>query len=405
MRNQYRDLIKLYADREYTGKSISLDNVSHSRIRELEILGETSEIGAGEKSPSNPFTLVGAVSPAVTVNGQTLPMVSKNLYNLDNISKYAFLTVNDNIINFIPFSTTETGKWLLFAYEDKSNYMPETKYTIVLTIIEADMTGEAVLQITSNRTGIGYSDDNITDVPIKVTFESPTTYKQTFVTQRKDGFESAQYAFRQLLYLPPNTAINSLKIQISIYRADDIDLDTFTYEPYQDTFELNSVGNVADTYNPITGEYVQRVGKLVFDGTEDWTEIEVFQNTRRFVTQKIAEFVKKVQTIKDKANLICSHYNTLSVSDISSGASGIGIGTSGSLSVRDSYLYASEFKTFLTAQYAAGTPVTVIYELAEPITTTINQTNLKANIPNTTINLTEANNLGSLWAVLQTKGE
>ena len=83
MQRAYKDLIKLYADREFTGKSIALDNVSHSRIRELDILGETAEIGEGEKSPDNPFTLLGSY-PAAKI-------VGKNLLNPNGKFIYGYL--------------------------------------------------------------------------------------------------------------------------------------------------------------------------------------------------------------------------------------------------------------------------------------------------------------------------
>lgn len=401
MQNQYRDLIKLYADREYTGKSIILNNVSHSKIRELEILGETTEVGEGTKSPDNPFTLVGAKSPAITVNGQTLPMVSKNLYN-PAAGNYTDLSENLGVDdegyiylkNSISPVSTQTD--LMFSYKKSNVFKSNTKYAFVVEIKNKNASGNITIYVCSDGWKNSFFDDSFL-------VSDNGVYKKVLTTI--SDFTNRTVALRSMIRINNGASLTSLKFRISVYCANDIDITNFVYQPYKDMFELNSVGNAADTYNPLTGEYVQRVGKLVLDGTEDWTEIEIFQNTRRFVTTKIAELIKKTETSKYKANLICSHYNTLPVLDVANGANGIGAGTSGSLSIRDTYLYIADFKSFLAAQYTAGTPVTVLYELADPITTTINQTNLKANIPDTIISLTEANNLGSIRAILQTKGE
>lgn len=71
MQSEFNKLCKQYADREFIGKNISLNNVSHSRIRDLEILGETAEIGEGEKGPNNPYAIVGC-SPTLKVCGKNL---------------------------------------------------------------------------------------------------------------------------------------------------------------------------------------------------------------------------------------------------------------------------------------------------------------------------------------------
>lgn len=246
MQRAYKDLIKLYADREFTGKSINLNNVSHSRIREIEIIGETTEVGEGTKSPDNPFALISVTSPTITVNEQSA----------------------------------------------------------------------------------------------------------------------------------------------------------------QESLILHSAGTISDSYTPLTGEYVQRVGKIVLDGTEYWNGTHVIDNTGHWYIDKIQEMVKLTPNNTTIPNIVCTHYPTTTYNKILyNSAPGVSIGATGILSFRVPYLTRADFNAFLAAQYAAGTPVTVLYELAEPITTTINQTNLKANIPNTTISLTEVNNLGSIRAILQTKGE
>lgn len=553
MQNQYRDLIKLYADREYSGKGIALDNASHSRIRELEILGETAEIGEGEKSPCNPFTLVGAVNPEIVISKknlancrnyvyrlndtivtnpvatnniltiskvidgttnaffgvickvnpntryyikkpaivlentevsitqpqivvleylgkptnetfssdytkttvintdgyltmsknteyivvrvqiagayegdvtmsdvmvsltggdyepyveQTLPMVGRNLYEpiVDN-----FVELSDNLgvdndgyiylKSAIQSGDENTSLW--FDYKPKSIFYPNTKYTFVIEIADFSGTGSPLVYINSTVGNHSYFNSSF-----YFNLNNSAICKQTLITV--NDFSSKTRSLRSLVRINPNSSINALKFRISIYRADDIDLDTFAYKPYKDTFEINSAGSVSDGYNPLTGEYVQRVGKLVLNGTEEWTENNKYEDTNisiRFVSAIIQNLVKPAVGNDIVANIKCSHYVEKTTQILGSNyLEGVAVSSSGGLSIRDFFEDVAGFKSFLSSQYAAGTPVTVYYELAEPITTIINQTDLKANIPDTTISLTEANNLGSVRAVLQTKG-
>lgn len=141
MQNQYRDLIKLYADREYTGKSIALDNVSHSRIRELEILGETAEIGEGEKSPDNPFTLVGAVNPEIVISKKNLANCKNYVYRLnDTIVTNPVATNNILTISKVINGTTNA----FFGVICKVN--PNTRYYIKKPAIALENTEVSITQ-------------------------------------------------------------------------------------------------------------------------------------------------------------------------------------------------------------------------------------------------------------------
>lgn len=403
MQRAYKDLIKLYADRAYTGKSISLDNVSHSRPREFEILGETVEIGEGEKSPDNPFTLVGAVSPAVTVNGQTLPMVGRNLYEpvAENFSTLDLrIILSDNCVEIKNLNLTNE-QWIGFYYSRKDLFQVKTKYTVVVEVLEAIYTGNVSINVFSFYTVNNTKDVFNTSQQLK----NPTAgiYKITRTTI--SDFTNIAYAMRSRVYVAAGASLTSLKFRISIYRADDVDLDIFAYEPYQDTFELNSAGSVADTYNPLTGEYVQRVGVKILADEEDENWQLAQTNEENSVFRLVCD-----STVIYNNNILCNILQFKGEAGGYAAALDRGIGLYRWKSGGVVYLYfvvpltvASSLTEWDT--YLQENPITVYYELAEPVTTIINQTTLQANIPDTTISLTEANNLGSLRAVLQTKGE
>lgn len=123
---------------------------------------------------------------------------------------------------------------------------------------------------------------------------------------------------------------------------------------------LYAVGDYADTQEIISGAVTRKVGIKVFDGTEDWStggsSVTYFYNTMDDINA----------TAEDE--LMCSHFgvaprNTL-VADkccIRSNRNGI------LFSVATGSMTITTWKDFLSAQYAAGTPVIVLYPLAESV--------------------------------------
>lgn len=243
MQSEFNRLCRLYADREYTGKQINLNNVSHSKIRNLEIVGETKEIGEGEKSPDNPYLLVGS-KPSLKVNEQNI----------------------------------------------------NCKY------------------------------------------------------------------------------------------------------------ELNNIDDIADTYNPLTGVYVQRVKKLTLQGTN--TEIWRMPAT----DENNAVFALTLKDMYYSHNVLCSILEPKGTAGGYAAALRSGVGVYRWTGDGNVYLYfvvplsvASTKEEWF--KYLQNNLVQVCYRLADPITTIVNIVNVTAFIPNTTMVLEDSNNLGSIKTTLQTKGQ
>ena len=69
------------------------------------------------------------------------------------------------------------------------------------------------------------------------------------------------------------------------------------YEPYKsiiltvnEPVDLRGIGNVRDELNCLTGEVTERIGEIVFDGTEEWTRPVVFTNTVRYMSPKLENY-------------------------------------------------------------------------------------------------------------------
>lgn len=140
---------------------------------------------------------------------------------------------------------------------------------------------------------------------------------------------------------------------------------------------LRRIDDIADTYNPETGEYVQRIGKKVFDGTEDFS-VYAYATNNGFLG-----FISRddhfLQGAVSRSEGLSSHFNVYPAGiGLYTSQTAEGVGTStldpGTMVIRIlpnrlSTPDVNGLKAFLAAQHAAGTPVTVYYQLAEPVTT------------------------------------
>lgn len=129
----------------------------------------------------------------------------------------------------------------------------------------------------------------------------------------------------------------------------------------EDTVEVSTDGGVTVT---------RRTAVLELDGTE--TNMSVAYSStgydRLYITP--AKPAKVVATADTLGNVRCSHYETVTTdAQWSKGAEGIGVETTGQIIILDAGLATLDaWKTYLAAQKTAGTPVTIVYELAAPET-------------------------------------
>ena len=174
-----------------------------------------------------------------------------------------------------------------------------------------------------------------------------------------------------------------------VVRFEEAPLST-TYEPHKSntvtfstdddkTIVLRSLPNgVCDTLNVETGKYVQRIGEVVFDGSNDevmwfntgWTNGECVACYWNVNAMGLPN--KKVGT----QNMVCDSFSTAMSSIVNTGGIVTREGIWGEVS--SSVMYISIKKTKLTElnvtgfrQWASQNPITVQYELETPIVTTI----------------------------------
>jgi hypothetical protein len=120
---------------------------------------------------------------------------------------------------------------------------------------------------------------------------------------------------------------------------------------------LCKIGSYADTVDS-EGVVTRRIGKIVLNGTESWNVTSVTGATR---------FNRYISGITDKQGL-CSHYKWLAQTG---GTNHYYSSTNYLFIFSETLATEADFKSWLAAQYAAGTPVTVYYVLATPTTESV----------------------------------
>ena len=152
-----------------------------------------------------------------------------------------------------------------------------------------------------------------------------------------------------------------------------------TYETYQSSYYkpreteeiiLRSLPNgVCDTFNLQTGELVQRIGEIILDENESWsqdiTASESTPNTNIFYTTKHEEF-KPLATAQRESGLLCDKMKVIA-SLFSLDVVGVMTNLDPRAYIRLPKNVAPDVTSLKT--YLQSNPMTVQYELAEPIIT------------------------------------
>ena len=157
-----------------------------------------------------------------------------------------------------------------------------------------------------------------------------------------------------------NTVFNNYKFQIEVVPGSTAPA---SYSPYTgQTSTLTLPRTIyGGTVDAVTGEGQETWKLLTLDGTELWIMGgPVEGNISFFVPNAVTDTpIAKIQTE------ICTHYKIFNYND----------GTESAFLSSEPYAYINtrsfnsveELKSYLSAQYAAGTPVQIAYKLATPI--------------------------------------
>ena len=143
------------------------------------------------------------------------------------------------------------------------------------------------------------------------------------------------------------------------------------YEPYKtniltvnDDVTLQSVGEVHDTIDCLTGEMIECISETVLNGSEHWT---ITNNT--FRTTSIADKVIKLTTATDRTKIFisCDKYESRTYDDTWTSGKFISLHADKLIVIRDeNFTTVQEWK-----QYLSQNPLTVKFVLATPTIKTV----------------------------------
>ena len=134
------------------------------------------------------------------------------------------------------------------------------------------------------------------------------------------------------------------------------------------SLKLRSLPNgVKDTLNVLTGEYIQRIGEITFDGSESWNIYNANTTESRIV------FITSRKTIPTGSLLVCDRYLSTTRLLEDNIIDYVYVGSNNLNVVKSATMSLDEFKNSLHKN-----PITVQYELAEPITTKLDPQTLLA---------------------------
>ena len=308
-----------------SGPVAALEDVSPTgALRRAAVLGATAETGSGDKGPDNPYTLAGVQPTKVTVCGRNLAANPR-------------------------FNAADQFSPCVYA---DCELQPNTKYTISLYV----PAGEAY-----------YTNENLFAKIVYLPVSTGGIYSAEATTKPTiSNTDPKQYATGKgwtLLKTQSGTTAsgNARDLQIEFG-------DTATpYEPYTgQTITLPALaslygdGTVCDEYDAVSGVETRRWKQVVFDGTESM-RCEAHGNGQRYVSIDLDAAANK------SVMPISTHYTS---SAWTQDNNKVYIPNPVVMVITDSrFTTLQAARDILAAQYAAGTPVTVVYQLDEPVIT------------------------------------
>lgn len=144
---------------------------------------------------------------------------------------------------------------------------------------------------------------------------------------------------------------------------------TTVYGIPDDISPLFGDGVIWDEYDAATGIETRRWKRVELDGTESGWFSSPAGDTFTLRYALPTSDVLSPPTVQDMPDITCTHYKTDTPNNIYYGAQGVTI-NAGNIIFLDT-AYGSQglaaWKSYLASQKAAGTPVTVVYQLANPL--------------------------------------
>ncbi len=301
---------------------------------------------------------------------ETIKVMQKNFFDVAH-SRIADVGVEQPDGSYYFVHPSEIGIWTP-AYKVVFNGKPNTQYTLSGKI-KSTSTGVTV----NLSLGWFYSDGTTSQGNPRGAFSDYTDVTAVSTAGKTVIGFGAYYDGMENMY------VKDLQIELGTTATE--------YEPYFDggtalAEMLLKVGDYQDEQEILSGDITRKVGVKVLDGTENWV----------YKSSEYPTFSLQLSDANGSLTAIpCTHFaghsgTWASMPDGSVMLHGTNLGFR-----YDNITSSNDWKQWLTDQYAAGTPVIVIYPLATPTTESVAGQSLTIADGDNIVDITEAsmNNL------------
>ena len=358
-----------------SGTTIVLDDASNLPLQGLTLYGKSTQDGTPTPEAPVPIVSAGDTTGKIDVS-----IMGANLLETQDVSRYYVNASGTLVGGFHPENKAKIFRAVIGKTYYITRLHPGTRFRAACV---NELPGKKGQQIVTTSHAVA---DTATQLTIKAT-------SQIIVIDIAEDD-------------PENTGFNGL--MVSFY-------PNIPYEPYVSEslsiespnglpgIPVTSGGNytdadgqqwICDEIDFARGKYVQRFKMLEFDGTESWKGLSTNNANVRF--NLLLDNIKYPPTSQILANILSTHYARITSFSVYKDNQGISITEVGEISIYDevySQLDAplNNWKSYLAAQKAAGTPVKVVYELETPVETDLTPEQMQAYAglhtyhPNTTI--------------------
>ena len=338
---------------------LSLDN-AQGQVQSVAVEAgcRVKQSGTGDPSPTNIRAISGRESVEIVACGKNLVDLGDLYVSTSNVG----MSLSGDSVRI--YTTGDGGTWL-GAHTPVFTIHAGVPYTLSATL-DAYVSGNA-------RIGLRGAENNTFLSGITLVFGSGTGSLSATFTPNADEEVYLSLLCTNDTTLSGDCTFSNIQLEIGSaateyepYRAMGGGTVTPTEPLYglpgaEDTVEMSTDGDVTVT---------RRTGVKILTGTENWYTMGEW-NPGSIAVLDILPDCKPVNDTSEVTTARCSHfpaYTANSVVHVISG-DGFAINHGTGLYIRISGCETvDDCKAYLAAQYAAGTPVTIVYELAAPET-------------------------------------
>ena len=309
--------------------------------------GVTIETGTGGKAPENPYALSGAEPSKVVVCGKNLLGFEDYTYSTNTTSRVHAgkeIVIKNIHTSAVSISVILDGQAIGSLF---TGTFGAGTYTFSVQF-------EGAATLTAPRLQLAYSDGTLVTCnsgqPVTLTHPAAVTGIRCNPTEVASGVSVTM----RLQFEKGPTATEIEPYTGAVYPLPAL-------EPLYGLLD-----GTGDEYDAVTGVEIRRTAIKVFDGTEKW---ELLTSS---VYAKYTYSYYLTGTKKADGKSVCSHFVNKSA------AYSGNVGKPGMFCDHPTTYYkyfvtdkptVDEWKAWLAEQYAAGTPLTIVYELNTPIVT------------------------------------